>query len=234
MAEQVAKLETTEQVAQSSADKAKQAAADAKTRAEAIAHETLPKLERPLPTVELAERMQSRSEEGLKQIAEQLKQLSNQAQSLQTAQPERQRLAEAAQMQPRVEADVADVAEDMARAARHQQRLGENELAKTTADAAAAVKQLRKVKFMKRPKLSSVLKRLRLLNNLRQKRCRTKRRTLIANWENPRTRCDNKPKRWRLPMKRSMRRVRRNARLQNRLPQLKRLRKQVHDRKLAR
>ncbi len=141
-AEQLAKLETTEQVAQNSAEQAKQAAEAAKARAESIARETLPQFDKALPTVELAERMQSRSEAGLKQIAEQLQQLSQQAESLSAAQPERQRLLDAAQAQPQIEAAVADLAEDMARAARHQQRLGENELAQATSKAAAEVKQL--------------------------------------------------------------------------------------------
>lgn len=141
-----------EQLQQRAADaaRAEEAAKETKTFAEQqeqaaaaksgeLKKEQVTKLDQPNPAAQLASNLTAEASNDLKQLRSDLQQLSEQsdfAEQLRSPQPEVQQFA---LQQRRLGQDVHDAAEELRRAARHEQRLGRETLAEQLEGAAAAV-----------------------------------------------------------------------------------------------
>jgi hypothetical protein len=113
-----------------------------KDRIDQISKTKLPELDQPHPALQLAKDSQSTASEQLKQASDQLDAAAKAAAATEPLQPSAESVAQAEAGQRRVAEDVAAIAENLARAARHEQRLGQMEEAQNTAAAAEAVRQI--------------------------------------------------------------------------------------------
>lgn len=114
----------------------------ARQRAEKVGKTALPALDQPQPAAQLAQLMQRQASEQLNEASERLKAAVKSASTSAAIEPTRDAVTAADRAQRHVADDVANTAEDLSRAARHQHRLGQMELSQATAAAAEAVTQI--------------------------------------------------------------------------------------------
>lgn len=138
-ADQVKMAERSEAASRESVEFAKEKKKDAENRERELEKQRLEKLTQQNPAAELADRLASDALEELNDIQEGLRDWSSvqeAADQLLAPQSESQQLA---QRQEQITGDVADASDEMQRAARHEQRLGNDAAAEQLNDQADAI-----------------------------------------------------------------------------------------------
>jgi len=137
---EVKNAEAIVQAAKQSEELALKADEAAKRRADEIGKTQITPLDKGQPAAQLAQIMEQKAAKGLEQVRESLQKAYQSAAANDAMQPKSNVVASANEAQEKVASEVDEIAEDMARAARHHQRLGDNQLAQATAQASEAVK----------------------------------------------------------------------------------------------
>ncbi len=122
--------------AQKTRDAAEQAEQQATQKTEAEKKQSVDKLEAKNPTAELLARSTQKSSDEMQRLSEGLKQLAEQAQAAEAPAPPRAAAESLAIQQDRTREAVQQAAEDLQRAARHEDRLGNSDAAEQLTDAA--------------------------------------------------------------------------------------------------
>jgi len=131
----LAAAETTERMAKQASDVSKQRAAE-------VAKTAIVPLDQSQPAAQLAQMMQQKSSDQLTEVRDALLKVAQTATAADAIQPKSNVVSSATDTQQKVGEEVEEIAEDMARAARHQQRLGDLPLAQAISQASEAVKTI--------------------------------------------------------------------------------------------
>lgn len=131
----LAAAETTERMA-------KQASDLAKVRADEVGKTAVVPLDQSQPAAQLAQMMQQKSSDQLAQVRDALMKAAQTAAAADAIEPKSNVVSSATDAQQKVAEEVDEIAEDLARSARHQQRLGDLPLAQAISQASEAVKAI--------------------------------------------------------------------------------------------
>ncbi len=142
LSREVAKAKARAEATNQRAELTKQSIDQSKARLDQVANSPLPALDSPQPPAQLAKAMQEKASQQLENVREQLKQSMQASSEASSLEPTFESLDSTLPAQQRVASEVADTAEDLARAARHQQRLGQLQMANQTAEMSEAVKNI--------------------------------------------------------------------------------------------
>ena len=139
---ELARAQANLDAAEAGVELTKKTSEETREHAEKVAKTELASLDQSQPAAQLANLMQSKAREELKQAMQQLKSAADRIAPIDALASNLETLASADSGQERVASDVADAAEDLARAARHQERMGQSQQAQSTAEAAQEVKAI--------------------------------------------------------------------------------------------
>lgn len=129
----------TEEVARETRDLADREAKETDKRIRAIQQQKNPPLKKPNPAAEVASRMAERANNELEAIRGELNELSEQSGFEDDLRVPQAQVEQMTNQQQRIQDDVADAAAQLERAARHEERLGQQELAQQLAQAAEMI-----------------------------------------------------------------------------------------------
>lgn len=135
---QIQNAEDAEQAARETQTFAGEREKAAQQREQTTKNQKIPSLDKPNPAAELASQMTSRAQDELQQIQDSLRELSQQVDIEDQLRAPKSQADSLANRQERIEQQVGDATAELRRAARHEERLGQNELAQqldATADA---------------------------------------------------------------------------------------------------
>lgn len=121
---QADEMKESEQSARESSDFAKERADEAREREKELGRQRLDKLDMPNPAAQLTERMAEQATEELAQIQQQLKELSQIGEKAAELRAPKQQAESLTRQQNQIAGDVNEAVEQLQRAARHEQRLG--------------------------------------------------------------------------------------------------------------
>ena len=128
--------ERAAQEAQQTENLAAERLSAANERVKEMKKPSIPKLDQPNPAAQLSENLSRQASERMEALAEELSELSQDAQMRDELKASPQSARALANEQERVSRDVGEAAADVSRAARHEQRLGQREMAEQLSDAA--------------------------------------------------------------------------------------------------
>ncbi|MFK8115188.1 MAG: hypothetical protein AB8B91_23500 [Rubripirellula sp.] len=137
--QRVADAESNEKAAMETRDFAKQMGKAADDRKRESDRQKLTPLNEKNPAAELANRMSSQAQEELNKLQQELREVAKETEFGQELQVAPDQASSLAKQQQRIEQDVKDAAEQLRRAARHEERLGQEQLAQQLDAAAEAV-----------------------------------------------------------------------------------------------
>ncbi|WP_146517918.1 hypothetical protein [Stieleria varia] len=138
---EIAEQERTAEAAKQTQQLAKERIADANQRSKDLEKNRVNELDKPNPAAELAERTSQNATEQLKELTEELAEIAKSSQiadQLQTPERESESLQ---RNQQQITEDIAAAQEDLERAARHEERLGNESAAEMLNQAAQAVNE---------------------------------------------------------------------------------------------
>ncbi len=135
----IKEAERAEQAAKETKDFADREEKEASRRASELKKKQLAPLDKPNPAAELASQTTDEAKEELDRIQGDLRELANQTEFADQLRVPESQAKQLTNQQQRIEQDVNNAAEQLRRAARHEQRLGQEELAEQLDAAANAV-----------------------------------------------------------------------------------------------
>lgn len=142
MEAKVEKAKEQERLSQAELSRRRQTLEQTRERIAEVGRTTLPQLDSDRPAGELTQSMQGRAGEDLKKQLETLAAAAQSAEALDEMTADGDQLSASERAQAEVRAEVLRAAENLERAARHQDRLGDRESSELTAQVAQAVGQV--------------------------------------------------------------------------------------------
>ncbi|TWU46348.1 hypothetical protein Poly51_57440 [Rubripirellula tenax] len=139
--EKLEQAKRAETAARESVDFAKDQAKKAQDREKELGRQRLEQLDQPNPAAQMSERMAETAEQELSEIGELLRDVSQQTDIAEQLRANSETAKSLAQQQQNVVDDVAEVAEQLKRAARHEERLEDMSQAKALQEAAESIEQ---------------------------------------------------------------------------------------------